>query len=198
MREMAEYFRLGAETTVLDVGGTLFNWTFIVTRPNLTILNLGPRPNVLPPDVTYVQGDATKLPFANNSFDLVFSNSVIEHVGSWENQKKMAREIQRVGKVYYVQTPNYHFPVEPHLLTPFFHWLPKRVRRKMIRNFTVKGLLTRSGQEFWDHWVESTNLLSESEMEELFPNSGRLTDNVLGLQKSFIYVSPIGKTKDGT
>ena len=90
MQEMAEYFRLGAETTVLDVGGTLFNWTFIVTRPNLTILNLGPRPNILPPDVTYVQGDATKLPFASNSFDLVFSNSVIEHIGSWENKKNMA------------------------------------------------------------------------------------------------------------
>jgi 2-polyprenyl-3-methyl-5-hydroxy-6-metoxy-1,4-benzoquinol methylase len=69
---------------------------------------------------------AARSPSAARSFDIVFSNSVIEHVGDAESQQQFAHEIARVGRAYWVQTPNRRFPVEPHLLTPFLHFLPTR------------------------------------------------------------------------
>ena len=73
------------------------------------------------PDV----GDAVDMPgISDGAFDVVFSNSVIEHVETYENQRRMAAEIRRVGRRYFVQTPNRHFPLEPHFLVPGFQLLP--------------------------------------------------------------------------
>ena len=107
MRQMAVFFSISKTTTVLDIGGSYKNWSYLVDGPKLTLLNLGPRPENLPTHVQYVRGDARKLPFDDNSFDVVYSNSVIEHVGSKSDQMEMAKEMMRVGKGYYCQTPNY-------------------------------------------------------------------------------------------
>ncbi len=74
----------------------------------------------------YFLAKAASLPFADQSFDLVFSNSVIEHVGSRDTQARFASEIARVGKLFWLQTPNRYFPIEQHLWTPLVHWLPRR------------------------------------------------------------------------
>lgn len=87
-------------------------------------------PNAPPPSqFSYVQGDGRNLPYTNNEFDIVFSNSVIEHVGTFEDQKRFAEEIRRVAKSYWVQTPNRHFPVETHLIAPFIHFLPRNFQK---------------------------------------------------------------------
>jgi len=76
------------------------------------------------PEIDAVVCDACELPWPDKHFDIVYSNAVIEHVGSFERQMKMASEIMRVGKRWFVTTPNRWFPFEFHLRLPFVTWLP--------------------------------------------------------------------------
>jgi SAM-dependent methyltransferase len=76
------------------------------------------------PEIESVVGDARDLPWPDKYFDAVYCNAVIEHLGDFENQKKMAAEIMRVGKRWFVTTPNRWFPFEFHLRLPFVTWLP--------------------------------------------------------------------------
>src|SRR5690606_8638111 len=113
---------------ILDLGGTEAYWRdkSLLQHQNITItlLNLNKEP-VNVPYLRSMAGNATDLSdFGDHSFDLVFSNSVIEHLYTFENQKKMASEIRRVGKKYFVQTPNKYFFMEPHYALPFFQFLP--------------------------------------------------------------------------
>lgn len=110
--------------TILDVGGTEFFW---VNRGydkklnvQITLLNLT-KFETHYPNMISVKGDACNLSeFKDNEFDLVFSNSVIEHLYTQENQIRMAEEVQRVGKNFYIQMPYKYFFVEPHYLLPYF------------------------------------------------------------------------------
>src|SRR5207247_1510773 len=81
----------------------------------------------------FVRADATeRLPFEDGAFDLAYSNSVIEHLPV-ERRAAFARELRRVARGWWVQTPAFSFPVEPHALLPFAHWLPARARRAYWR-----------------------------------------------------------------
>jgi ubiquinone/menaquinone biosynthesis C-methylase UbiE len=82
----------------------------------------------------WVIADGCGLPFESRSFDWVFSNAVIEHVGDWERQRQFADEIRRVAaKGYFVATPNKLFPIEPHTLLPFYQFLPRELQRYFVR-----------------------------------------------------------------
>ena len=83
--------------------------------------------------MTWIFADGCRLPFPDKSFDVVFSNSVIEHLGDPRKHEQYAREIARVGVRYFVQTPNRWFPIEPHLLTPLVHFLPRDVAAAVDR-----------------------------------------------------------------
>ena len=90
---------------ILDVGGTEVFWEIMGFAGchdfEIVILNIIDYLKTSYDNLTYVKGDARDLsPFKDNEFDVVFSNSVIEHVGSYQDQEKMALEIQRVGKVF--------------------------------------------------------------------------------------------------
>ncbi len=184
MRAFEARANLNADTRVLDVGGTSRLWLHLSRHPNITILNLPP--NSAPPGATVVAGDGTKLPFRDQSFDIVFCNSVIEHVGSADKQTAFAKEIMRVGRSFYVQTPNRWFPLEPHLLTPLIHFLPSTWRRRLLRNWTVWGIFARPTQQAVDEFVDATRLLDASEMRRLFPTAQLERERVLGLTKSLI------------
>lgn len=188
MRRMKDYFGITENTTILDVGGSPFNWVYLDVKPKITILNLHPPQRALPDEFTYVIEDARDMSFRADSFDLCYSNSVIEHVGDWEDQKRFADEIRRVGRSYYVQTPNFYFFIEPHFIAPFIHWLPVPVRIKLVRYFTLWGLTTRPDREEIESTVRETVLLTKREMQTLFPDSEFLTERVLGMQKSIISV----------
>lgn len=126
---------------ILDLGGTVDYWVAMGSfeKFRLTLLNLT-RADVAGHNMESVAGDARHMPqFTDGEFDLVFSNSVIEHVGAHEQQLKMANEIRRVGKGYFLQTPSYWFPVEPHFLIPLFQFCPVSVRVAILRRVEIVG-----------------------------------------------------------
>jgi len=182
MEEFYRMMKITPTTTVLDVGGTLLNWKFAEFIPRLTILNINPPNEGLMPGVEWVIGDARCMGFKSTSFDVVFSNSVIEHVGGWEDQLNFAEEIRRVGKRYFVQTPNYWFPIEPHLLAPFVHWLPRRVG-EMLLLICLRSLITMSVSNSKKIFDE-VRLLKPNEMRILFPDAKIVFEKFLGLPKS--------------
>ena len=188
MRRFIDRFGITPETRVLDIGGTILNWEFAPVRPRLTLLNMPRAREPVPEGVTYVDADGCVLPFADASFDVVFSNSVIEHLGTRERQRQFAVEVARVGRRYFVQTPNRWFPVETHLLSPLVHYLPKRWQAPLVRRWTVWGLITRVQGErrrfYIEHYLADIRLLDRREMRELFPDASLVRERFLGLTKS--------------
>lgn len=181
-------FKPKNDETLLDVGGSPYFWQLCQERgvpvPHITILNLGPAPRELPPDTQWVTADARSLPFMDRSFDYVFSNSVIEHVGNEDSQLKMAQEVRRVGRNYFVQTPDPRFPVEPHLLTPFIHWLPPRLYARLVPGFTFRHCLNGSPAD--DAEQLGIRLLGKNQMKTLFPDGKIIVETAAGWPKSLI------------
>jgi ubiquinone/menaquinone biosynthesis C-methylase UbiE len=111
--------------------------------------------------VRWIAADGCVLPFASYSFDWVFSNAVIEHVGNCQRQESFANEIRRVArKGYFVTTPNKYFPLEPHTFLPFYQFLSPALQRRVVR--FSPGYL----QEY-----EEIRLLSANTMRNLFPEA---------------------------
>jgi hypothetical protein len=108
--------------------------------------------------------------FKDKEFDIVFSNSVIEHLFSTNNQERMAEETRRVGKYYFVQTPNFYFPLEPHWLFPFFQFLPFTVRVFLTRNFSLGHYRKAANEDEAIERVNEVKLLTELKMRKLFPD----------------------------
>ena len=181
--------QLERPVNLLDIGGTETYWkTMGLTEDDeihITLLN------VFPSDVslTFLKpwiGDARKIEAEDQSFDVVFSNSVIEHVGNIGDQEQMAREVRRVGKRYFVQTPNKYFPLEPHFLFPFFQFLPLGVRIWLLRNFNLGWIARTPDPTEARRIVESIRLLDRQELLAQFPNARIYEEKLLGLTKSFV------------
>jgi len=99
------------------------------------------------------------LPFADGEFDVVFSNAVLEHVGSRAEQAQFLGELRRVGRAFFVTTPNRWFPFEHHTGLPFVHYLPPRLFRRLLRHTRYR------------YWSDESNLniLTAGELSRLFP-----------------------------
>ncbi len=182
--------RVDDRTTILDVGGTADTWTDLPVRPRVTLLNM-PRAGVSRDQgFETVGADGCCLPFRDHAFDVVFSNSVIEHVGSSDRQQSFAAEVCRVGKAWWVQTPNRWYPIEAHLLTPGVHFLPKAWQRAALARGTVWEFLERPSADrrefYYRHFLEDIRLLGAGELQELFPEAHILRERFLGLTKSLI------------
>jgi len=190
MRRFQQQFGVTPLTRVLDVGGGSFNWLLLNYLPQLTILNISISEEMHGP-YTSVVADGRYLPFKDKSFDIVYSNSVIEHLQNRENQQRFASECQRVGVRLYLQTPNKRFPIEPHLLTPVIHWLPLSLQKRLVRNFTVWGIIARPTQEVCLIFLKEVRFLNEKEFRQLFPEAIIWHERFLGLTKSFIAVKNI-------
>lgn len=152
--------------------------------------------NVLPPDIgnlpshlRWVIGSALSAPFPSGAFDVVFSNSLVEHLGSHAAQLLFAVEVERLATGYWVQTPNRWFPIEPHLICPFIHYLPRSLQRPLYP-FTPWALLTAGiTASMMDAQFASLRLLTKRDIRELFPGAAVLTEWVAGLPKCFIATS---------
>jgi hypothetical protein len=188
MRELG----ITAATRVLDVGGTTEAWEILPVRPRVTLLNTPRTKGEMEDAWAWVAGDGRALPFADGAFDVVFSNSVIEHVGDEASQQRFAREVARVGRAYWVQTPNRWFPVEQHLLTPLVHWLPKRWQRWVVPRFTVWSLVARAAPDrreyYLTHYLDEVRLLSAGEFTGLFPGARVIRERFCGWTKSLVAV----------
>jgi ubiquinone/menaquinone biosynthesis C-methylase UbiE len=141
-------------------------WDSVPVLLNLTILNLAGEAATNHSShhkICYVEGDACRVEgFKERSFDMVFSNSVIEHVGPADKQADFAREVRRLGKSYWVQTPSMWFPIEAHCGMPFWWQYPATVRRYFIERWRKK-------LPAWTQMVEETTVLTKADLQRLFP-----------------------------
>lgn len=173
---------------ILDVGGTESYWQNMGFLPganiHITLLNLYEDVPSLP-QFTCTRGDATDLSqFTDKEFDLVHSNSVIEHLFTREAQVKMASEVRRVGKRYYIQTPNLYFPVEPHWVFPLFQFLPFSVRVYLTRKYYLDYIDEKDRQRVAVERIKEVRLLTEGDVRALFPDAKIYREMFLGLKKS--------------
>jgi hypothetical protein len=181
--------KLDKPVKILDIGGTQMYWVNMGLDDKdyqITLLNLSKYPTNSP-NFTSTVGDASDLSqYPDKSFDVVFSNSVIEHLYTKVNQKKMASEAMRVGKYYFIQTPNYYFPLEPHFLFPGFQFFPKTIRAFLIKRFKLGHISRKQTSEEARRIVDEIRLLTVDEMKGLFPQSLIYKEKVGGLTKSVI------------
>jgi predicted SAM-dependent methyltransferase len=175
--------------SILDIGGTQDYWhkmDFFQLYPQvkITLVNLGTE-QVEHPNLTSMAGDACNLfQFQDKSFDIVFSNSVIEHLFSWENQQKMASEVLRIGRHYYIQTPNKYFPIEPHWMTPFYQFLPRGLKVQLTKNLNLGHYPKTATIEEAQKRVDEVKLLSSKDMKTLFPSAALYQEKLMGFIKS--------------
>ncbi|MDF7799791.1 class I SAM-dependent methyltransferase [Pontiellaceae bacterium B1224] len=184
MQRFLSYFKLNATTRILDVGGSGdWNWKSFGVNAEVTTVNLNPPK---PGQLNYVQGSACDMHmFSDGEFDLVFSNSVIEHLLSREDQRCMAAEIQRVGNAYWIQTPNRYFPIELHLCFPFVQFFPKAGKLFVARHWPFSFQKLRGKPEGAVADAQAI-LLTKADMKELFPGSYLICERFLGMTKSLI------------
>jgi hypothetical protein len=181
---------------ILDLGGTEEYWgllpeTFLdANGVEVTLLNV---PGAVPPPAggrfRFVEGDACHLPeYPDGAFHIVHSNSVIEHVGDWRRMVSFAREVRRLAPSYFVQTPNFWFPIEPHWMMPVFHWLPAPVRVRMFMRFSLGHAKRCDTVDEAIQLVEHARLLDRRMFTYLFPDAEHITERLLGMSKSLLAV----------
>lgn len=187
---LSDAFPSLAEMTVLDLGGRVSSWTDVPVRPaHVHVANLEPLPTDLPDWAEADYADACELPdgILSRRYDLVFSNSVLEHVGGHERRRRMAEAINTLAPNHWVQTPYRYFPVEPHWVAPGMQFLPVPARVAVARKWPLAYTPGKS----WDQAMKqvlTTELIGRAEMRYLFPDSDIRAERLLGLTKSLIAV----------
>jgi SAM-dependent methyltransferase len=171
------------EIRILDLGGQLAFWRAVQRPLDITILNLPGIAVQGEPShhrVCYVEGDACDLSgYGDGVFDIVFSNSVIEHVGDAERRAAFAREARRVGRDLWIQTPSKWFPVEAHTGMPLWWFYPSDMRASMVARWRRKA-------PAWTDMVEGTTVVEHEELRRLFPSCEIKVERVAGFPKSYI------------
>jgi hypothetical protein len=138
---------------------------------------------------TPIEADACDLSgIVDNEFHVVHSNSVIEHVGGRDRMKLFAAEVRRVAPRHFVQTPNYWFPVEPHTMLPFVHWLPHHLQISLVQRFKLGHWPRLHDRAEADKFLRENALLSKREFGELFPESSIRVERFFGLPKSLLAI----------
>jgi hypothetical protein len=175
---------------VLDLGGVPAQWTRRPIRPaQVVTVNLESHPPVEEPWIVAVRGDACDLPAPVRSerFDLVYSNSVLEHVGGHARRVAFAESVHAAADHHWVQTPYRYFPVEPHWLFPGFQFLPVRARVALSERWPLGHIRSadRSTALTDVAWVE---LIGLTEMRSYFPDSEIWREGFGGLTKSLVAV----------
>lgn len=185
---------------IVDIGGSPIYWDtipkalFEKLNLHIDIVNL---PEAIERDqrmqqssrFTIIEGNGCDLSMINdNSYDLAHSNSTIEHVGGWKNMTQFAKEIRRISGSYYVQTPSFLFPVEPHAVLPFFHWLPEQVRIHLCMRMPLGRYPKCTNVSQAAAFVEDAKLLTKRMFSELFPDGSIVKERFMFLTKSYVAI----------
>jgi hypothetical protein len=180
---------------IIDIGGRPSIWernlielqqVFPKTRFEITVANIQQYSSDFD-NIQCVLANATSMKqFRDDEFDVAFSNSVIEHVGEYKAQEKMSKEVLRIGKKFFIQTPNYYFPIEPHFLFPCFQFLPLEIKVWLISNFDLGWRKKTSNRENALMLINSVKLLTRKQLMALFPEGKIFEERILALTKSFI------------
>ena len=192
MRKFVEILKIKPGTKVLDLGGSPGIWECVSVPLAITLLNLPgalslgefeilQTPRLRHHTFHVIEGDACNVEqFGDRSFDLVFSNSVIEHVGPPPKQAEFAHEVLRLGRSYWVQTPSKWFPIEAHTGMPSYWFYPEWLRAALMRRW-------RRWQPAWfADYIDATRVLSRRRLAELFPNGRTRVEYFIGFPKSYV------------
>jgi hypothetical protein len=179
-----------ADMTVVDLGGRLEWWRRAPVRPkHVHVVNLESPDGEVPEWGAFTRGDACDLPLAvrERNYDLVFSNSVIEHVGGHSQRVRFADVVHRLAGRHWVQTPYRYFPIEPHVLFPGFQFLPVSARAAVAGRWPLLHTPPKDRRAALGVALR-VELLSRSEMAYLFPGSRIESERFAGLAKSLLAI----------
>ena len=192
-----EHFPDLAAMSVLDLGGTVETWRRAPVRPkDVTVLNLfepGEVEESERPWLHPVTGDACRASEAlaaagaATSYDVVFSNSLLEHVGGHAQRVALAREVHALAPRHWVQTPYRYFPLEPHWLFPGLQFLPVAARARLAARWPLAHSSPESPEAAMSE-VQWTELVGVAELRAYFPGSRILHERLAGLTKSLVAV----------
>lgn len=176
--------------SVIDLGGTVEAWQRAPIHPaSVHVINLESGDAEVPPWIRTDIADACNLPphIINGNYDLVFSNSVLEHVGGYSQRQQFADAVHKLADRHWVQTPYRYFPIEPHWLFPGFQFLPLSVRATVSQRWPLSHNQSKE-RERNIHRAMSVELLSRTEMGLHFPHSTIGAERMLGMTKSLIAI----------
>ena len=186
--------KLKKPVSIIDLGGSDYHWRNSRFRDNLnfhiTIVNTEQQNINDIRNLCFIKKDIRDLKFFDNrEFDIVYSNSLFEHINNFDEQKILASEIQRIGKHYFIQTPNYYFPVEPHFLFPFFQFMSEGMKKKLIMKMDLGWYKKQDDEKKAAELAQSIRLLKKSELMKMFPHGKLYKEKYFLLNKSFIIYS---------
>lgn len=177
-----------ADMRVLDLGGTAVSWRVLGLRPSsVTIVNLARDQGPYEPWMNVVQADACAGGFGQ--YDLVFSNSLMEHLGGHARRQQFADVIRESASSWWVQTPYRYFPIEPHWIFPGFQFLPFRLRVMVCQHWNTLHTPARKDPGEAAAEVASVELISATEMRTYFPTSEIWFERVAGIPKSLVAIN---------
>lgn len=185
------------EISILDVGGTINYWEMNLKYfpqgliAEIDVINLHHKEqteiNIGETKIRSYIGDALdKETFRKSSYDLIHSNSVIEHVGNLSDQKKMVEAIKALQSFYWVQTPAKSFPLEPHFYVPYFAYLPLGFRAFLLRRLDLGFHKKESDWLQARMTCENTRLINRKEYINLFKEAQIIPEKIFFLTKSYI------------
>ena len=193
-REIERIYRDRGECRIIDIGGRPEYWkpaldTLRRCNGHVTVVNIESTQSKPEPLFDFCYGDACDLSHVQDgAFDLAHSDSLVEHLVTWENMSRCAGEIRRVARSYYVQTPYFWFPYEPHFRLPFFHWLPQQTRARLVMRFKLGYFNRAATLHKAMKNIESVSLLDKSQMAALLPDADVGFEYIAGMPKSLIAI----------
>ncbi|ASR38888.1 SAM-dependent methyltransferase [Prauserella marina] len=188
--ELTRRFPDLAAMRVLDLGGVPDFWRSAPVRPSfVTTMNLD---KYEPPEpwLEHVVADACglgSLDACRGDYDLVVSNSLIEHVGGYQRRRDFADVVRAAAPSHWVQTPDRYFPVEPHYVAPGFQFLPLRTRARLVSRWPLAHERVHTVEEAVEQ-ILTIDLISTTELAHLFPASDIWHERLLGFSKSIVAV----------